>query len=268
MTLGDAYCALIRPKPIWAISTEDILAVLEPVWQTVPETARRVRMRLEKVLDAARVRGLRSGENPAQWKGPLDHILSKHGKASRGHHAALAWAQVPDFLRLLETCEGIAAPAFRLLILNAARTSEVLNATWNEIDFDKATWTSLAERTESRRVHRVPLSPAALVLLKQAVGRHAVYVFPGPSDSGPLSKMALLMVLRRLKRHDVTAHGMRSAFRDWAAERTNFMNEVSEIALAHVVENATEAAYRRGDLFDKPRNLMDAWAEFCETHVN
>ena len=134
MTLGDAYCALIRPKPIGAIGTEDILAVLEPVWQTVPETARRVRMRLEKVLDAARVRGLRSGENPARWKGHLDHILPKHGKASRGHHAALAWAEVPEFLRILETREGTAALAFRFLILTAARTSEVLNASWDEID--------------------------------------------------------------------------------------------------------------------------------------
>ena len=263
MTLGDAYCALIRPKPIGAIDTVDILAVLEPVWQTVPETARRVRMRLEKVLDAARVRGLRSGENPARWKGHLDHILSKHGRASRGHHAALAWAQVPDFLRLLESREGTAALAFRFLILNAARTSEVLNATWNEIDFDKATWTIPPERMKSRREHRVPLTPAALILLQKAMGKHKVYVFPGPSDSGPLSNMALLMVLRRLKRHDVTAHGMRSAFRDWASETTYFTTDVCEMALAHVVENATEAAYRRGDLFEKRRKLMEAWAGFC-----
>ena len=223
MTLGDAYCALIRPKPIGAIGTEDILAVLEPVWQTVPETARRVRMRLEKVLDAARVRGLRSGENPARWKGHLDHILAKHGKASRGHHAALAWTEVPEFLRILETREGTAALAFRFLILTAARTSEVLNASWDEIDFDKATWTIPAHRMKSRREHRVPLAKAALIPLKQAIGRHKVFVFPAPSDSGPLSNMSLLMVLRRLKRDDVTAHGMRSAFRDWAAECTNFV---------------------------------------------
>jgi integrase len=265
MTLGESYCAAIRPKPIGAIGTEDILAVLEPVWQSVPETARRVRMRLEKVLDAARVRGLRSGENPARWKGHLDHILPKHGKALRGHHAALAWTEVPGFMRLLETREGMASQAFRFLILTAARTSEVLNARWEEIDFDKATWTIPAERMKSRREHRVPLTKTALALLTQVRGKHMAFVFPGPSDAGPLSNMSLLMVLRRLKREDVTPHGMRSAFRDWAAECTNFSSEVCEMALAHVVENATEAAYRRGDLFDKRRKLMEEWAEFCET---
>ena len=264
MTLGDAYCAVIRPKPIGAIGTEDILAVLEPIWQTVPETARRVRMRLEKVLDAARVRGLRIGENPARWKGHLDHILPKHGKASRGHHAALPWTEVPNFLNILEARDGMAALAFRFLILTAARTSEVLNARWDEIDFDKATWTIPADCMKSRREHRVPLSKAALIPLKQAIGSHKIFVFPAPSHAGPLSNMALLMVLRRLKRDDVTTHGMRSAFRDWAAECTNFPSEVCEMALAHVVENATEAAYRRGDLFDKRRKLMEAWAAFVE----
>ena len=268
MTLGDAYCALIRSKPIGAIGTDDILAVLEPVWQTVPETARRVRMRLEKVLDAARVRGLRSGDNPALWKGHLDHILPKHGKAMRRHHAALGWTEVPEFMRILKTREGMAAIAFRFLILTAARTSETLNARWGEIDFDKATWTIPAERMKSRREHRVPLAKASLNLLKQAMGKHKDFVFPGPSDAGPLSNMSLLMVLRRLERHEVTAHGMRSAFRDWAAECTNFPSEVCEMALAHVVENATEAAYRRGDLFDKRRKLMEAWAAFCEQDGN
>lgn len=264
MTLGDAYCALIRPKPIGAIGTEHILAVLEPVWQTVPETARRVRMRLEKVLDAARVRGLRSGENPARWKGHLDHLLPKHGKASRGHHAAMPWAEVPDFLRMLEAREGTAALAFRFLILTACRTGEVLGARWAEIDLDKATWTIPAERMKSRREHRVPLSKATIAVLKLAKGKHPDFLFPGPSDVAPLSNMAFLMLLRRLKRDGVTAHGMRSAFRDWAAECTNFPSEVCEMALAHVVENATEAAYRRGDLFEKRRKLMEAWAAFCE----
>ena len=264
MTLGDAYCAAVRSKSIGAIGTEDIVAVLESVWQTVPETARRLRMRLEKVLDAARVRGLRSGENPARWKGHLDHLLPRHGKASRGHHAALPWSEVPDFLRQLEARDGMAALAFRFLILTATRTNEVLKARWDEIDFDKATWTIPAHRMKSRREHRVPLSKAAITPLKQAMGRHKVFVFPGPSDAGPLSNMAFLMLLRRLKRDDATPHGMRSAFRDWAAECTSFASEVCEMALAHVVENATEAAYRRGDLFDKRRKLMEAWAAFCE----
>ena len=264
MTLGDAYCALIRPKPIGVIGTEDVLAVLEPVWQSVPETARRVRMRLEKVLDAARVRGLRTGENPARWKGHLDHLLPKHGRATRSHHAAMPWAEVPDFLRVLEAREGTATLAFQFLILTACRTGEVLGARWPEFDLEKATWIIPAERMKARREHRVPLSKAALKVIKQAQGKHGEYVFPGPSDAGPLSNMALLMLLRRLKRVGVTAHGMRSAFRDWSAECTNFPSEVCEMALAHVVENATEAAYRRGDLFEKRRLLMDEWSIFCQ----
>ena len=265
MTLGDAYCSLIRPKAIAVLQTEDLLAVLEPIWQSVPETARRLRMRLEKVLDAARVRGLRSGENPARWKGHLDHLLPKHGKSSRKHHLAMAWTHVPNFFQLLGGREGTAALAFRFLILTACRTTEVLDTRWAEIDFDKSTWTIPAERMKARREHRVPLSKMALAILNQAKGMHNEFVFPGPDDGGPLSNMALLMLLRRMERDDTTVHGMRSTFRDWASECTNFPNEVCEMALAHVVENATEAAYRRGDLFEKRRKLMDAWATFCES---
>jgi integrase len=225
-------------------------------------------MRLEKVLDAARVRGLRSGENPARWKGHLDHLLPKHGKTTRSHHAAMPWTEVPAFLQLLEGREGCAALAFRFLILTASRTSEVLNARWAEIDFDTATWIIPADRMKARREHRVPLSSAAIGVLKQAQGKHGESIFPGPSDATPLSNMAFLMLLRRMQRDDVTAHGMRSAFRDWAAECTNYSSEVCEMALAHVVQNATEAAYRRGDLFEKRRKLMDAWASFCEPRTS
>jgi integrase len=263
MTLGDAYCSLIRNKSIAAIQTEDVLAVLEPVWQTVPETARRVRMRLEKVLDAARVRGFRSGENPARWKGHLDHLLPKHGMASRKHHAAMAWADVPNFLRELETREGTAALAFRFLVLTASRTFEVLHAEWSEIDLRSATWLIPASRMKARREHRVPLSQAAMEVLHRAAGQHKRYVFPGPGELGPLSNMALLMLLRRFERVAGTPHGMRASFRTWTSECTSFPNEVCEMALAHVVENATEAAYRRGDLFEKRRQLMAAWAAFC-----
>lgn len=263
MTLGDAYCSAIRAKAIAAIQTDDVLGVLEPIWQRVPETARRIRMRLEKVLDAARVRGYRSGENPARWKGHLDHLLSKHGKASRKHHAAMAWKDVPGFLQELQARVGTATLAFRFLILTACRTSEVLNAEWSEFDLDNSTWTIPAVRMKARREHRVPLSKAAVNLLQQAKDQHKVFVFPGPADDGPLSNMALLMLLRRLKRIGLTPHGMRSAFRDWASESTSFSNEVCEMALAHAVENATEAAYRRGDLFEKRAKLMEAWAEFC-----
>lgn len=266
MTMGDAYCSSIRNKSVAAIQTEDILAVLEPVWQKVPETARRVRMRLEKILDAARVRGYRSGENPARWKGHLDHLLPKHGKGSRKHHAAMVWADVPNFLRELEAREGTAALAFRFLILTACRTSEVLNARWEEIDLKNSIWTIPAERMKSRRQHRVPLSTDALTILEASAGKHDNFVFPAPSDLGPLSNMALLMLLRRMDQTGATAHGMRSSFRDWAAECTAFPSEVCEMALAHVVENATEAAYRRGELLDKRRKLMEAWSAFCESH--
>lgn len=265
MTMGDAYCSSIRNKPIAAVQTEDILAVLEPVWQKVPETARRVRMRLERILDAARVRGYRSGENPARWKGHLDHLLPKHGKGSRKHHAAIAWADLPNFLRELEAREGTAALAFRFLILTACRTSEVLNARWEEIDLKNSIWTIPAERMKSRRQHRVPLSKGALTVLEAAAGKHDNFVFPAPSDTSSLSNMALLMLLRRMAQSGATAHGMRSSFRDWAAECTAFPSEVCEMALAHVVENATEAAYRRGELMEKRRKLMDAWAIFCES---
>lgn len=265
MTLGPAYCKPLRAKPIAEIGVDDVLEVLTPVWQAKPETARRVRMRIEKVLDAARVKGLRSGENPARWKGHLDHLLPKHAKMTKSHHAAMQWAEVPDFLRQLEQREGMAALAFRFLILTASRTSEVLNARWQEIDFNKSTWTVPAERMKARREHRVPLSKAAIAVLVQTRGKHDKFVFPGPSDMGPLSGMALLMLLRRLKRDDVTAHGFRSAFRDWAAECTNFPREVCEMALAHTVESATEAAYRRGDLFEKRIGLMEAWAKFLDS---
>lgn len=232
----------------------------------LPETARRLRMRLEKVFDAAKVRGLRSGENPARWKGHLDHLLAKHVKSSRKHHPAMAWADVPDFLRLLAAREGTAALALRFLVLTATRTTEVLDARWTEMDFGNSTWTIPAERMKARREHRVPLSELALAILKQAKGKHKEFVFPGPDDSRSMSNMALLMLLRRMQRDDTTVHGMRSTFWDWASECTNFPNEVCEMALAHVVENATEAAYRRGDLFDKRRKLMQTWASYCEPH--
>lgn len=264
MTLGKAYCAPILDRPIAEIEVADVLAVLSPVWQAKPETARRIRMRLEKVLDAARVRGLRSGENPARWRGNLDHLLPKHGKLTKAHHRALPFAEVPPFMVDLAARPAMAARAFELLILTACRTSEVLNAEWSEIDLEARVWTVPAERMKARRPHRVPLSDAALAVLEAVKGKHPQFVFPGPSGKGPLSNMALLTLLRRMKRDEATtAHGFRSAFRDWAAECTSFPGEVAEMALAHVIESATEAAYRRGDLFEKRKALMAAWGTFC-----
>jgi integrase len=263
MTLGPAYCKPLRQKPIAEIGIDDVLAVLTPVWQVKPETARRVRMRLEKVLDAAKVKGLRTGDNPARWKGHLDHLLPRHGKGTKSHHAAMPFTEVPAFMIALAGKSSAAGLALRFLILTATRTGETLNARWEEIDLTAKVWTIPALRMKSRRAHRVPLSDTALAVLAEARGKHPEWVFPGPSLLAPLSNMALLMQLRRMGRSDATTHGFRSSFRDWAAESTNFPREVCEMALAHVIESDTEAAYRRGDLYEKRRKLMEAWASYC-----
>lgn len=263
MTLGPAYCKAIRDLPIADVRTEDVLRVLTPVWQSRPETARRVRMRIERILDAARVKGLRPAgtENPARWRGHLDHLLPRHAAASKGHHAAMPWGDVPDFFKGLADRSGIAAPALRFTIATAARTSEVIGAQWEEIDLEAALWTVPAARMKARRPHRVPLTGPAIEALEAVRGLHPEIVFPGPSLRRPLSNMAMAAILKRAEL-DFTVHGFRSAFRDWAAETTAFPSEVAEMALAHVVADATEAAYRRGDLFAKRRALMDAWAAF------
>ncbi|MBI2719755.1 MAG: integrase arm-type DNA-binding domain-containing protein [Rhizobiales bacterium] len=263
MTLGDAYCRPIRAKPIGSITTEDILTVLQSHWRRVPETARRLRMRLERVLDAAKARGLFAGDNPARWRGHLDHLLGKHNKSASGHHAALPFARVPEFMLRLAEQDATAAHALRFTILTAARTAEALGATWAEFDLDARVWTVPAARMKAGRDHRVPLTDAALAVLDRVRGLHPVHVFPGPSLNGPLSNMAMTMLLRRMGVDDATVHGFRSSFRDWAAETTPFPGEVVEMALAHTVGNKTEAAYRRGDLFEKRRNLMDAWTAFA-----
>lgn len=263
MTLGDSYCKAIRSKPVGDIGIDEVLEVLKPVWQKRPETARRIRMRLERVLDAAKVMGLRSGENPARWRGNLDHLLPAHAKATKTHHAALPYAEVPAFMRALAERPAMAALALRFLILTASRTSEVLEAEWSEIDMDAKVWTIAADRMKARRIHRIPLSDAALEVLKAAKGKDPLLVFPGQKPGRPLSNMAMLILLQRMKVDEVTTtHGFRSSFRDWAAECTSYPGEVAEMALAHVVENATEAAYRRGDLFEKRKALMDDWAAF------
>jgi integrase len=251
---------------VQAVDTALVLKVLEPIWTVKPETAGRVRGRMESILDWAKVRGYRAGENPARWRGHLDKLLPVRSKVRRvEHHAALPYAELPGFLASLREQEGIAARALEFAILTAARTGESA-ARWGEMDLLDKTWTLPASRMKSGREHRVPLSPRALAILKEMQAhRHAddAFVFPGAKPVRPLSNMAFLMLLRRMGRGDVTAHGFRSSFRDWAAERTNFPSEVAEMALAHAVGNAVEAAYRRGDLFDKRRRLMDAWATFC-----
>ena len=262
----EGYAAPLRRLPADSISTDDVLAVLKPLWNAKPETASRLRGRIERVLDAAKAQGLRSGENPARWRGHLDQLLPKRQMLTRGHHAAMAYAEVPAFIIDLQARQATAAMALEFAILTAARSGEVLGARWNEIDMDRAVWVVPAARMKAGREHRVPLSKRAVSILKAMdKARDGDFVFPGQKSGAPLSVMALEMVLRRMKIEDATVHGFRSAFRDWSAECTSFTNEVCEAALAHVIKNKAEAAYRRGDLFDKRRKLMEAWAAYCTT---
>jgi integrase len=248
------------------ITTDDVYAVLEPIWTAKPETAGRLRARIEKVLDRATARRLRSGYNPARLKGNLDHLLPSQSKVKRvKSHAALPYAETASFMADLRGREGVAARALEFAILTAARTSEAIGARWSEIDLDRAVWTIPAERMKARRDHRVPLSEPALALLR-ALPRdpESDFVFISPMAKGePLSNMALLATLKRMDRTDLTAHGFRSTFRDWAAETTAYPDAVVEMALAHAIGNAVEAAYRRGDLFEKRKRLMADWASYC-----
>jgi integrase len=263
MTL-EHYAAPLRALPVNEIATDAVLSVLKPLWNAKPETASRLRGRIERVLDAAKAQGLRSGENPARWRGHLDQLLPKRQRLTRGHHAAMAYAEVPGFFSDLRSRQATAALALDFAILTAARSGEVLGARWNELDLDRAIWIVPAERMKAAREHRVPLSSRALQIVTELEESRANdFVFPGERAGRPLSGMSLAMLLRRMKVEGVTVHGFRSTFRDWAAECTHFPNEVCEAALAHVIENKAEAAYRRGDLFEKRRKLMEAWAAYC-----
>jgi integrase len=265
MTL-QRYAAPLRHLPLDKVGTDDVLSVLKPLWNAKPETASRIRGRIERVLDAAKAQGLRSGENPARWRGHLDQLLPKRQRLTRGHHAAMAYTDVPTFISQLQLRQATAALALEFAILTAARSGEVLGARWEEFDLERAVWTVPAQRMKAGREHRVPLSPRALRIVTDLTdGRTSDFVFGGAKPARPLSAMSLEMVLRRMKIDNATVHGFRSSFRDWAAECTNFPNEVCEAALAHVIENKAEAAYRRGDLFDKRRKLMVAWAAYCGT---
>ena len=263
MTLRD-YAAPLRRLPVDTITTDDVLSVLKPLWNERPETASRLRGRIERVLDAAKARELRSGENPARWRGHLDQLLSARPRLTRGHHAAMSYRDLPDFISDLQSRKGTAALTLEFTILTAARLGEVLGAKWPEFDIPQAVWTVPAFRMKAGREHRVPLCRRTLEILKILHEvREGDFVFPGQRPGKPLSSGALGQVLRRMKLDNVTTHGFRSAFRDWAAEDTPFTNEVCEAALAHMIGNKVEAAYRRGDLFDKRRKLMDAWASYC-----
>lgn len=269
MTLR-VYAAALRPLPVDVIGTEEVLKVLRPIWGTKPETADRVRGRIERVLNAAKTLGHRSGENPAVWRGHLETVLPKRQKLSRGHHAAMPHENVSAFIAQLRQSGAVSALALEFTILTAARSGETLGALWREIDLHQAVWTIPATRMKAGREHRVPLSGRAVAILAEMKKLHIKpdeldsHVFPSRFVNRPMSNMAMQMVLRRLRADDVTVHGFRSAFRDWVGENTLFQREVAEAALAHNVGDATERAYRRGDALEKRRDLMAAWARYCD----
>jgi integrase len=258
----ETYAAPIWNTPVDQITVNDVLAIVQPIWFAKAETAGRVRGRIECVLDAAKVRGLRSGENPAAWRGNLALLLPRRKKGEKDHHAAMPFADVPDFIVKLRQLAALSARALELTILTAARTSEVLQAKWSEFDLEAKTWIIPAERMKAGREHRVPLSPAVLALLEN-LKTNDEFVFPGQTEGKPLSNMAMEMCLRRMKMSHYTVHGFRSSFRDWVGEETDFQGELAEMALAHIVGSKTERAYRRGNAFDKRRELMVAWANYC-----
>ena len=262
-------------EPLWKLSlnevtTENILAVLQPIWLSKPETASRVRGRIERVLDAAKVKGLRTGDNPARGRGHLDLLLPKRSKAAVKHHAALPFGQIADFMTELQKRPAVAARALEFTILTAARSGETRGITWAEVNLDEKLWTVSASRMKASVIHQVPLSDAALAVitaLRKDGLKPTDYVFAAPRG-GPFSDMALTQLLKRMGRSDITVHGFRSSFRDWAGDETQFERETIEMALAHSVASKTEAAYRRGRALDKRRDLMAAWADYCEANAS
>lgn len=284
-TLQTYAYPVLGDRPVDEIDTALVLAVLEPIWSTKAETASRLRGRIESILDWAKARGHRDGENPARWKGHLDKILPAKSKVARvEHHAALPFKAMPAFMGDLRTRDGAAARALEFAILTAARTGEVIGAQWPEIDFEARIWTQPATRTKTHKEHRVPLCDAAMAILEamrdaflesrreflRLYGKPIPndialegFIFAGMRRGKGLSNMAMLKALERMGYPDLTTHGFRSTFRDWAAETTEYQNEVVEMALAHAIGGKVEAAYRRGDLLEKRRELMRDWSAYC-----
>jgi len=263
-TLKTYAGKVIGQMDVALIDTPHIMRVLEPIWHEKAETASRLRGRLETILDWATVRRYRSGDNPARWKGHLDTLLPARAKVAKTKHfAALPWRDMKPFMAELHKQNGIGAFALQFTILTAARSGEVRGMTWDEVDFEQRLWVIPAERMKAGKEHRVPLSNAALALLRQMEEVRLAdtdIVFPGVRDHKPLSDMTLSAVLKRMQRTGLTVHGFRSTFRDWAAEATNYPQEMAEMALAHIVGNKVEAAYRRGDMLEKRRGMMEDWA--------
>ena len=259
------YCQPIRATRLNEVDTDAVLKVLQPIWSKIPESASRLRGRIENILDAAKAKGYRSGENPARWRGHLKTLLPARQRISRGHHEALPYDDLPAFMTELRDSNAIAALALEFCILTATRTNEILKAEWTELDLERALWTIPAHRMKAGYEHRIPLSRRLLTLLKTLEGlRNGLFLFPGRTPGKALSPMPMRMLLRRMGRKNITVHGFRSTFRDWASEQTSFPHETCEHALAHRISDKAEASYRRGDQFEKRRKLMEAWASYCD----
>jgi integrase len=275
-TLKTYVYPVLGELPVQAVDVGLVMKVLDPIWTTKPETASRVRGRIESILDAAAARGYRHGENPARWRGHLDKLLpQKSDVRPVKHHAALPYAEIGAFTDDMRRQEGIAAQALELAVLTVLRTGAVIGARWDEIDLAERIWTVPANRMKRKgrsigKEHRVPLSDAAMCILAQMQAlRQNDFVFPGDKPKRPISNMAMLMLLRRMGRGgDVTVHGFRSTFRDWASDCTNFPRDIIEMAMAHTIPDKVEAAYRRGEALVKRRELMDEWARYCATSDN
>lgn len=260
----ETYCASIWDTPVDAIATDHVLTILRPIWSIKNETASRVRGRIERVLNAAKARGFRSGENPAQWNGHLEMLLPKRTKLQRGHHPAMDYADTPALISKLQERTALGARALLFTIATAVRESEALNATWKEVDLSERLWVIPAFRMKSGKEHRIPLNDLSMSVLGEA-GLADDLIFPGAKVGKPLSNMTMDMLLRRSTGQRLTVHGFRSTFCDWAGEETLHQREVIEAALAHTIRNAVERAYRRGDALEKRRNLMDDWSTFLLT---
>ena len=264
-TLRKYVFPLLGSLPVEAIDTPLVLKVVKPLWERIPTTASRVLGRIQAVLGWATVHHYRSGDNPARWQGHLEHALPALSKVAKAeHHAALPYPQVGAFVAKLRKDSSVGARCLEFITLTAARLGEAINAEWDEIDLANRVWVVPASRMKADREHRVPLSGAALAVLKavQAI-RQSDYVFPGTRQGRPVGENTPVRLAKQAAGSNITVHGLRSTFRDWASERTSFSREVAEMALAHAIPNAVEAAYRRGDLFEKRRRLMEAWVKFC-----
>jgi len=265
ITLRKYVFPLLGSLPVEAIDTPLVLKVIKPMWERIPTTASRVVGRIHAVIGWATVHHYRHGDNPARWQGHLEHALPALSKVAKvKHHAALPYAQVGAFVAKLRKDSSVGARCLEFITLTAARLGEAINAEWDEIDLANRVWVVPASRMKADREHRVPLSGAALAVLKavQAI-RQSDYVFPGRRQGRPVGENTPVRLAKQAAGSNITVHGLRSTFRDWASERTSFSREVAEMALAHAIPNAVEAAYRRGDLFEKRRKLMDAWAAYC-----